>query len=640
MCGIVAILDRNAPVADHALHRATAALQHRGPDGVGAWISEDGHIGLGHTRLAINDPRAAQPIANEDGQVQIIVNGEFYRFDEIRRDLEGRGHRFRTRSDSEIALHLWESDGAGCLERLRGEFAFVIWDEHRRTLFAARDRFGIKPLFFAEAGGVLYLASEAKALFAAGLTPEWDGEAMFHTLHAVPLEERSLFAGIRQVPPGHFLVATDGTIRMERYWDIPAPPRRAEQRAVTADEAIQRVGTLLDEALRIRLRADVPVGCLLSGGLDSSSVLGLAAAHTSEPVAAFTVGFDRGEYDESSAAAEMARHAGAEHTIVAVTDGELADHFAQAIWHGEMVQYNSHGTARYLLSRAIQKAGYKTVLAGEGADEIFLGYQFLRATLPKDRSGSGITCWLRLALRLLRSPRKAYPQLAATSPWAARIATVLNVSPTHLSRLEAVLGFQRSVLAPDFLERYRRRDVYRALYSRCNTQAGISRWEPTRQLGYLWFHSIFPNYHLAADRLDMAHGVEVRLPFLDHVLFEYASTLPLSVLSSGTQEKFILREAARPFISDAIYRRTKQPFWAPPSAAREGSRLYELTQDTLRSDRVASVPFFDRTAVTRLLDRMQTMDTATRAPLDPLLMMMVSICMLDESMRRAGSAPS
>jgi asparagine synthase (glutamine-hydrolysing) len=249
------------------------------------------------------------------------------------------------------------------------------------------------------------------------------------------------------------------------------------------------VRALLEETVRMRLRADVPVGCLLSGGLDSSAVLGVAAAHAAEPVTAFTVAFDEREYDESAAAADTARHTGARHVVVEVTDGALADHFHAAVWHGEMVQYNAHGTARYLLSRAIQRAGHKSVLAGEGADELFFGYEFLRAALPRGGSRGLLhraATWLRIARRLLRSPGRAHPGLAAASPWLARLATLLDVSPGMLTRLEGGLGAMRSVLAPDFLRPFHGRDPYRDFYARCDARAGISAWEPARQLGYLW----------------------------------------------------------------------------------------------------------------------------------------------------------
>ena len=215
MCGIAAILSRDGPVDPAAVRRATRALRHRGPDAERTWVSPSGRVGLGHTLLAINDPEGVQPIASEDGRLRIIVNGQFYDHHRIRAELEARGHRFRTRSDSEIALHLYEELGAGCLGELRGQFAFVIWDEVTGRLFAARDRFGLKPLFYAEQGAALYLASEAKALFAAGVARAWDERGVYHWLVACPDERRSLFAGIRQVPAGRVLRAGGGGVGLQ-----------------------------------------------------------------------------------------------------------------------------------------------------------------------------------------------------------------------------------------------------------------------------------------------------------------------------------------------------------------------------------------------------------------------------------------
>ena len=221
MCGIVAIRSTRGPISEEALRQATAALRHRGPDGERTWVSAFRAVGLGHTRLAIIDlVGGVQPIASEDGRCWIVANGEFYGFEAIRRSLEERGHRFRTHSDSEIALHLYEDMGTRCVERLRGQFAFVIWDEDTGTLFAVCDRFGLKPLFYHESNGVLYLASEAKALLAAGVPRGWDTRAVYRVLHACPDEERSLFADVFQVPPGHILVSTPRSTRLTCYWDV------------------------------------------------------------------------------------------------------------------------------------------------------------------------------------------------------------------------------------------------------------------------------------------------------------------------------------------------------------------------------------------------------------------------------------
>ena len=636
MCGIAAILSRDGPVDAVALRRATRALRHRGPDAERTWVSPSGRVGLGHTLLVINDPEGHQPIASEDGRLHIVVNGQFYDFARIRKELEARGHRFHTRSDSEIALHLYEDLGAGCLERLRGQFAFVIWDEETGRLFAARDRFGLKPLFYAEHGGALYLASEAKALFAAGVPRAWDERGVYHWLIACPDERRSLFRRVRQVPPAHVLRAGRGGVRLERYWDLPAAPRRRRSTrdsptptspAPTLPSAVERTRELTEEAVRLRMVAGVPVGCLISGGLDSSAVLGVAAGCRDGPVAAFTVGFERRDFDESAGAREAAAAAGANHTVVTLSDADLADHFADAVRHAETLQYNTHGAARYLLSRGVREAGYRSVLAGEGADEAFFGYEFLRAAAGASRDRRGPRGLLRILSGLLRSPRRHHPTLAAVSPWLARLALLLPAAPSLFTRLSGGLGLIQSVCSPDFLRGFDGYDPYRTYYRRCREAAAISRREPARQLLYLWLHSIFANYHMAADRLDMAHGVEVRLPFLDHHLFEYVNSLPLAVLTGHPREKHLLREAMRPYIPDPVYDRVKRPFMAPSAVGTDGP-LHDFLQDTLRGDALRAVPFVDAAAAGGVLDGLPGLAEQDRPSVDSLLLMLASLAVL------------
>lgn len=330
MCGIVAMYSSRGTVARADLERATRRLTQRGPDGQRQWIAPHGRVGLGHARLSIIDLRTGdQPIANEDGRLHIVVNGEFYDYERIQRELERRGHRLTTRSDSEIALHLYEDYGAACLRQLRGEFAFAVWDEANQTLFAARDRFGIKPLFYATHAGTLYVASEVKALFAAGVPARWNQQVRFGSMAGGHPTE-TLFEGISQVPAGHYLVATAGYLHLHRYWDFNYPDASAPMPSRDDREYAERLRDVLDDAVRLRLRADVPVGCYLSGGLDSCAVLGLAAKHHSEPIRAFTLTFDRADYDEGPIAKEMAARTGADFFPVPIKQSDLADHFFDA----------------------------------------------------------------------------------------------------------------------------------------------------------------------------------------------------------------------------------------------------------------------------------------------------------------------
>ncbi len=646
MCGIAAILSRRGPVDPAAVRRATIALRHRGPDAERTWVSPSGRAGLGHTLLAINDPEGVQPIASEDERLHIVVNGQFYDHARIRAELEARGHRFRTRSDSEIALHLYEDLGPACLERLRGQFALAIWDEETGRLFAARDRFGLKPLFYAEHGGALHLASEAKALFAAGVPRGWDERGVYHWLLACPDERRSLFKGIRQVPPGHVLRAGGGGMRLERYWDLPGPPRRRGLRRGRRDgavpslaDAVERTRELAEEAIRLRMVAGVPVGCLLSGGLDSSSVLGVAADSAKGPVAAFTVGFERPEFDESAGAREMAAAAGADHTVVTLGDADLADHFADAVRHAETLQYNTHGAARYLLARGVREAGYRSVMAGEGADEAFFGYEFLRAAARAGGGGPTPRKILRIVSALLRSPRRHHPTLASVSPWLARLALLLPAAPSLFTRLSRGIGLMQSVCSRDFLREFEGYDPYRAYYRRCDEASDLSRREPARRLLHLWLHSVFANYHMAADRLDMAHGVEVRLPFLDHRLFEYLNGLPLPLLNDHPREKHVLREAMRPYIPDSVYAAEKRPFMAPSAVGVDGP-LHDFLQDTLRGEALRAVPFVDAEAVGGVLDGLPRLADRDRGSVDSLLLMLASVAVLQGRDPRRGGGSS
>src|SRR6266436_485506 len=303
MCGIVAMFSRRDPVSPAIMQRATQSLYHRGPDGQRHWIGADRRVALGHARLSIIDLTTGdQPIANEDESLRVVVNGEFYGYETIQKELEGAGHKLRTRSDSEIALHLYEDLGAHCLHRLRGEFAIVLWDSINRTIFAARDRFGIKPLFYAFHEGALYFASEVKALFAAGIPARWNGESVYHSLEFGGDQTRTLFEGIFQIPPGHYMVATDKGMQLSRYWDFDYPKAVDAAPSRTDAEYAEEFRYALEEAVRIRLRADVPVGCYLSGGIDSCAIVGLAARHHPEPIRAFTLRFDRPEYDEGEVA--------------------------------------------------------------------------------------------------------------------------------------------------------------------------------------------------------------------------------------------------------------------------------------------------------------------------------------------------
>jgi asparagine synthase (glutamine-hydrolysing) len=637
MCGIVAMYSAREPIRADILERATVRLAHRGPEGQRTWLSADHRVGLGHARLGIIDlATGAQPIASEDETLQIVVNGEFYDFERTQHDLERWGHRLRTRSDSEIALHLYEELGTACLRHLRGEFAFVLWDGPNHTLFAPRDRFGIKPLYYTIHYGTLYLASEIKALLAAGVPARWDRAAFFRANHFLGTPpEGSLFENIHSVPPGHYLLASGGRVRVIRYWDFDYPAAVVGRPAGSDAEYAERLRDALDEAVRLRLRADVPVGCYLSGGLDSCAVLGLAAAHRDKPIRAFTLTFDRYLYDEGAIAREMAAHVGADFQPIQILQADLADSFADATCQAETLSFNGHGVAKYLLSRAVCDTGYKVVLTGEGSDEILAGYaHFRRDLLLHQAQGQDAQTVRQLIKQLQASDPVSRGTLLPDGepPPLPTVRRVLGFVPSWLEAHATIATRLRALFAADFAAEFAKCDPYRAFLNGLDVAGQLAGREPINQSLYMWSKAGLPNFILAVlgDRMEMAHSVEGRVPFLDHHVFGLVRDFPISQKIRGLTEKYVLREAARPVLTATVYRRQKHPFSAPLASLAPRERLYELMQATLRGPVMSSLPFYDQAKVVALLDDLPALDVDARIALDPVLMILLSACCLHQ----------
>jgi asparagine synthase (glutamine-hydrolysing) len=642
MCGIFALFSRRHPVQLETIQRATSRLHHRGPDGQRHWISADRKVGLGHARLSIIDLTTGdQPIASADQSIHLIANGEFYGYEAIRRELQEAGHALRTRSDSEIALHLYRDLGPQCLHRLRGEFAFVIWDETERVMFAARDRFGIKPLFYAVHEDTLYFASEVKALFAAGVPARWDSENFWQSVEQGGYQARTLFDGIFQVPPGHYVMATDRHIQINKYWDFDYPVADGAAQRRSDEDYKAEFRHVLEEAVRIRLRADVPVGCYLSGGLDSCSVLGLAARHHPDSIRAFTLTFDRAEYNEEAEAREMAAKVGAEFHPIPIRQDDLADNFADAIQQSETVCLNAHGVAKFLLSRAVRKAGYKVVITGEGSDEILAGYaHFRRDMLLYNRAGQDSAVAEKLLKELADQNPVSRGMLLPDGEAGALddVKRLLGFVPSWMETFSARAMKLREVLADGYLAAIGRRQGYRSLLSDLDVRRQLIGREPVNQSLYLWSKTALPYYVLTflGDRMEMGHSIEGRVPFLDHHVVEVIRSQPVSQKIRGMTEKYVLREAARDVITDTIYRRQKHPFLAPPATLNPQGRLNAFVQETLRGPTLAAMPFFDRKKVVGVLDRIDDMDDGGRVSNDQTLMLIASACVLQERFKLAA----
>ncbi|CAF1022156.1 unnamed protein product [Rotaria sp. Silwood1] len=581
MCGIIAFLTTD-DCHDSCILNLQASLDlinHRGPDSRGIWIDSHGRVGLGHNRLAIIDlVHGQQPVSNETDDIQLIVNGEFYEFEKIRAELEAIGHVFKTKSDSEIAIHLYEEQGLLFLNSLRGEFSLCLWDARKSLLICARDRFGIKPLFYANINGRLVVASEIKAFLPLGFKPEWDIDSLVSC--GIMFDSRTMFKGVSKLLPGHYMTATlSGSIEFRKYWDGDYADKNIVETRST-EEMISGVRNRLIEAVRLRLRADVPVAVYLSGGIDSSAILGIATSILRETdpnarMTAFTISFvDGKDLDEGDIAERTAAYCQANFKKLSVCEADLSAAFDDVIWHCEAPAVNLNVVAKFLLSEMVHNEGFKVVLTGEGADEHFAGYSFLMADyLREEDIASGIVVDQRLMkLEAIESSTTmwdalgSYPMSYSDSVVGRRM---LNGISTHRV-MSTIHGIPSEMFTDTVLRRTGEPDICYTIAASIDGIArsrAITKWHPLHTALYMYTKGSLPNYlcnHLG-DRTEMAHSVEGRVPFLDHPLTEYVNQLPPSVKINYPTQKWIMREATKPYITDELYRRVKHPFNAPPA---------------------------------------------------------------------------
>ena len=533
------------------LDRALETLHHRGPDSVGRWISSDRRWFLGHTRLAIIGlNNGDQPIANAAGDVRIVVNGELYGYRAIRDRLRAEGCPFKTESDSEIALHLYLREGMNLGRHLRGEFAAVIADRRNGAMLAIRDRFGIKPLFYTAHEGNVYFASEVKALLALGVPARWNREAVLQECFHFRPHSHSIFDGIYTVPPGHYAIAQRGEVSVYPYWDL-AFPTAAEIAADdrTDAEVVAGFRDVLDDAVRERLIADVEVASYLSGGIDSCSVLGLAQLHMDRPIRAFTLCFEDAAYDESEFARAQAERAGSSFHPVPVPPRALAEAYSDAVWHAETPFVNAHGVAKFLLSRAVRDAGIKVVFTGEGSDEMLAGYAPFRRDVLLYNSASQDPEIVAKLLAEMResSSNRAVPMLVPTEdapiPQLDVVARRLGWIPSWIKTFGTTGAHATEFFSAGMAESVAGINPYELALSRLPIDDRVAGRDPLNQALYLWSRIHLPNFILTflSDRIEMAHSIEGRVPFLDHLVAEYAAGIPIDMKVNGMREKHVLR---------------------------------------------------------------------------------------------------
>jgi asparagine synthase (glutamine-hydrolysing) len=559
MCGIVGIVKLNPgeSVDEPRLKLMRDVLRHRGPDGEGLLI--DGPVGLGHRRLAIVDVAGGhQPMPNEDETAWIVLNGEIYNHAALRPELEARGHRYRTRSDTETVLHLYEEEGERCVERLRGMFAFAVWDRSRRRLLLGRDRLGIKPLYYACTDRELLFASEIKAILAAGSIRPALNEAVLPEFLATRFVsgEETFFRGVRKLLPGRTLSWSPGDgLRERRYWRLPVgiddAPASLEARA---GELRRR----LAEAVRSHLMSDVPLGLFLSGGLDSSGLAALMAAMVPEPIRTFAVGFADSEANELPYARLVARAVGAEHRDVVVSPGQFFGALPELVWHeDEPIAFPASVPLAFVSRLASEHV--KVVLTGEGADELFLGYPWYRVTMWNDRLGRAYRAALPRALRrgiggvLSRLPRPvrryAGRSFLALAPGPAGLFYE-NFAPFSTALQERMLADPRLRIA---------RDPYAEALGRFEEGAGGI----AERMSHADLQTYVVELLMRQDAMSMAASLESRVPYLDHELVEHAMAIPARYKLRAGRTKAVLRAALRGLVPPEILGRPKMGFPVP-----------------------------------------------------------------------------
>ena len=609
MCGISGILKLHGGSPDpDLLRQSIAVLGHRGPDASGVQ-REDG-VGLAHARLSIIDIEGGQqPMSIDGGRLWITFNGEIFNYLELREELIARGHKFATRSDTEVILHLYQEEGDRCVHRMNGQWAFAIWDRDRRRLFLSRDRMGVRPLFYTHTPDRFLFASEMKALLVyPQVKAELDLEALnqIFTLW-VTVSPRTAFRNIWQVPPGHSIVVERGQVHVAPYWNLQYPNREDEipnQHALT-----EELLNLLLDATRIRLRSDVPVGAYLSGGLDSTFVAALTHQLVGDRLRTFSISFTDAEFDESGYQIEGSRYIQSQHSDVQCSYSDIANVFPDVIWHTEQPILRSAPAPLFRLSKLVHDSGYKVVVTGEGADEVFGGYDIFKEAKIR-----------RFWARNPGSPRRAlllkrlYPYMEGLQRQPqAYLEKFFHVTETelndpcfsHLPRWELTAKLKQFYSDDVRSELARVHDPVQEI--RETLPASYSAWEVFHQAQFLEAKYLLPGYILSSqgDRMAMAHSVECRYPFLDYRVVEFAAKLPPHLKMNVLNEKYLLKQAARGLIPESIRKRKKQPYRAP-----DGKSFFSCADgyvhEALSEKRIKDSGVFDPRSVHLLVNKFQS----------------------------------
>jgi len=609
MCGICGTVQHSGVGADpRLLERMISAIRHRGPDDCGFYTI--GQVGLGHARLSIIDIAGGhQPMPDEQRSCWITFNGEIFNYLELREELIKKGHQFGSHSDTEVILHLYQEEGERCVEHLNGQWAFAIWDAPQRKLFLSRDRLGVRPLYYTQTPDMFLFASEMKALLAC---PEIRRELDLRTLDQIftfwaPLPPRTPFKNIYQLPPGHSMTVQNGQIRVWQYWHLEYEPD-SEIGQGSEKELADKLLALLMEATRIRLRADVPVGAYLSGGLDSSFVTALAKKLVGRRLKTFSVSFNDPQLDETRFQREAATFLGTEHCDVRCSNQDIAKVFPEVIWHTEQPILRTAPAPLFILSKWVRHHDFKVVLTGEGADEIMGGYDIFKETKIR-------RFWQRRPQSRTRSLllHRLYPYMESiqrqSSAYLANFFRIEEGAPgpffSHLPRWQltakAKLFFSAAVKSD--LRGYDATEELRELLPRC-----YYNYESFLQAQLLETNYLLPGYILSSqgDRVAMAHAVEGRFPFLDYRVVEFAAKLPVRMKMKVLQEKYLLKRCAEGLIPRSVQARPKQPYRAPDALCFLEPEGREYVDELLSADCVRRYGIFDYGPVSKLFEKVRS----------------------------------
>lgn len=596
MCGICGIFKQDhGPVDQAVLERMTAIMSHRGPDGEGYYLSPG--IGLGHRRLSIIDlGGGAQPISNEDGRIQIVFNGEIYNFVELRKDLEKAGHIFKTRSDTEVIIHGYEQWGTDCPNHFNGIFAFALWDGNKNSLFLARDHLGVKPLYYIKLPNKLLFASEIKSLIQDPDCPrevDLKGLADLFTFRYVP-SPNTLFKGIKKLPPANWMVCSGGEVKTERYWKWRPQINRNRSEA----ELIEQYQELLEDAIRLQLRSDVPVGLFLSSGVDSGTLLAIMSRLVNTPVRTFTIGFEGGEKtNETDDAREMALRYGSEHSEMIVTANDYERYFERLPWDLEEPVGHEPAGAFYFVSK-IASEKVKVVLTGQGADEPWAGYdRYIGVKLSRIYS--------RLP-GFLTGSMKGIAQIIPRNQQLKRAVAALD-EPDMLTRFAKIYSFFTADMKDALFQGWVKNEINQGGYDPKEAirhlQEEVKNLDPLSQILYIDTRASLPDDLLMVnDKTSMANSIEARVPFLDYRLVEFIETLPPHLKLKGFQGKYLHKKAVEKWLPKNIIHRKKKGFDNPIDKwLRKQMRSY--LNDCLLSDQSCLTRYFDRQYIGNLIKK-------------------------------------